>query len=246
MIKSLLFVFACILLSFNSNRIVMNTVRDSQAATGDGWISLFNGKSTNGWHSYGKDHVGSVWKVENGVLHLDGESKKTAKAEGGDLVTNDEFGNFDLKLEWRISPKGNSGVIFYVKEDPSKYENTYNTGPEMQVLDNGSATVPGHPDGKLYTHRAGDLYDLLAAKEAAKPAGEWNQAEIRSENDKLDFYLNGVHTLSTVIWNDTWRQMISISKFKDMKDFGTFKKGRIALQDHGDEVWYRNIRIKKL
>jgi hypothetical protein len=161
-------------------------------------------------------------------------------------VTNDEFGNFDLKLEWRISPKGNSGVIFYVKEDPSKYENTYNTGPEMQVLDNGSATVPGHPDGKLYTHRAGDLYDLLAAKEAAKPAGEWNQAEIRSENDKLDFYLNGVHTLSTVLWNDTWRQMISISKFKDMKDFGTFKKGRIALQDHGDEVWYRNIRIKKL
>jgi hypothetical protein len=177
---------------------------------------------------------------------LDGASKKDSKAEGGDMVTDEEFENFDLKLEWKISPKGNSGVIFYVKEDPSKYENTYNSGPEMQVLDNGSPTVLGHSDAKLYTHRAGDLYDLLASKDAVKPAGEWNQAEIIVSKGKLDFYLNGVHTLSTTLWNDTWWKMIAISKFKDMKDFGTFKKGKIALQDHGDDVWYRNIKIKKL
>ncbi|HEY6956682.1 MAG TPA: DUF1080 domain-containing protein, partial [Flavisolibacter sp.] len=244
--KTILFVLALFIISCRNNTATMNSTNESQAAADDGWISLFDGKTTNGWHSYGKDHVGSAWKVENGTLHAGGESKDAAKAEGGDLVTNQEYENFDLKVDWRISPKGNSGIIFYVKEDPSKYDNTYNTGPEMQVLDNGTPTVLGHPDAKLYTHRAGDLYDLLAAKEAEKLAGQWNQAEIIANKGKLDFYLNGIHTLSTTMWNDTWRQMIAISKFKDMKDFGTFKKGKIALQDHGDEVWYRNIKIKKL
>ncbi|MGZ3853157.1 MAG: 3-keto-disaccharide hydrolase [Flavisolibacter sp.] len=244
--KSILFVLACFIISCGNNKTSMNSTNESQAAADDGWISLFDGKTTNGWHCYGKDHVGPAWKVENGAFHLDAESKKTAKAEGGDLVTNQEFENFDLKIDWRISPKGNSGIIFYVKEDPSKYGETYNTGLEMQVLDNGTPTVLGHPDGKLYSHRAGDLYDLLAAKEAEKLAGQWNQSEIIANKGKLDFYLNGIHTLSTTMWNDTWRQMIAISKFKDMKDFGTFKKGKIALQDHGDEVWYRNIKIKKL
>jgi len=243
--KSILIVFTCFIISCGSNSVVMNSTNESQAADG-GWISLFDGKTTNGWHSYGKDHVGSAWNVENGALHVGGESKKPSKVESGDLVTNAEFDNFDLKVDWRISPKGNSGIIFYVKEDASKYVDTYNTGLEMQVLDNGSPTVLGHPDGKLYTHRAGDLYDLLAAKEAAKPAGEWNQAEIISNKGKLDFYLNGVHTLSTTLWNDTWKQMIAVSKFNEMKDFGTFKKGKIALQDHGDEVWYKNIKIKKM
>ena len=248
--KIVLFAFACLFISCDSNQISMKSTNNSEASDDSGWITLFDGKTTNGWHSYGKDHVGSAWKVENGTLHLDAASKKDSKAEGGDMVTNDEYENFDFKIEWKISPKGNSGIIFFVKDDASKYSNTYNTGPEMQVLDNGSPTVLGHPDGRLYSHRAGDLYDLLASKEAAKPTGEWNQAEIIANKGKLDFYLNGVHTLSTTMWNDTWRKMIAISKFKntanDMKDFGTFKKGKIALQDHGDEVWYRNIRIKKL
>ena len=247
--RYILFAFVCIFVSCGSNQTNM-TSENNSTAVGDGWITLFDGKTTNGWHSYGKDHVGSAWKVENGVLHLDAASKKDAKAEGGDMVTNDEFENFDLKLEWKISPKGNSGIIFYVKDDAGKYPNTYNTGLEMQVLDNGSSTVLGHPDAKLYTHRAGDLYDLVASKEAAKPAGQWNAAEIIANKGKLDFYLNGVHTLSTTMWNDTWGKMIAISKFKasekDMQDFSTFKKGRIALQDHGDEVWYRNIKIRKL
>jgi hypothetical protein len=248
--KIIFLAFACLVFSCHSNQTTMTSTNHSEAADDSGWITLFDGKTTNGWHSYGKDHVGSAWKVENGVLHLDAASKKESKAEGGDMVTNEEYENFDLKIEWKISPKGNSGIIFYVKDDAKRYPNTYNTGPEMQVLDNGSPTVLGHPDGKLYSHRAGDLYDLLASKEAAKPAGEWNQAEVISNKGKLDFYLNGVHTLSTTMWNDIWKKMIAISKFKDtendMKDFGTFKKGKIALQDHGDEVWYRNIKIKKL
>lgn len=211
----------------------------------DGWITLFDGKTTAGWHSYNKKEAGKVWKAEAGALHLDPVAKKEMKDEGGDLITNEEFENFDLKLEWKISPKGNSGVVFYIHEDTA-IKNTYETGMEMQVLDNGSPTRLGHPDGKLYTHRAGDLYDLLAAKEAAKPQGEWNAAEIISAKGKLQFYLNGQLTLSTTMWDSNWQQMIAISKFKDMKGFGSFKKGRIGLQDHGDEVWYRNIKIKKL
>jgi len=244
--NKVLFAFTCLLISCSSNRTTMHSTSNSDAAGDNGWITLFDGKTTNGWHSYGKDYVGAAWKVEDGVLHLDGASKKNSKAEGGDMLTNDEYENFHLKLEWKISTKGNSGIIFYVKDNRSKFENTYNSGPEMQVLDNGSPTVLGHSDAKLYTHRAGDLYDLLASKEAAKPAGQWNQAEIIANKGKLDFYLNGVHTLSTTMWNDTWWEMIAISKFKDMKEFGTFKKGKIALQDHGDDVWYRNIKIKKL
>lgn len=218
----------------------MHSTNTSAAMNEDGWVTLFDGKTTSGWHSYGKSEAGKAWSVENGAL------RAKAGVEGGDLVTNDEYENFDLKLEWKISAKGNSGVIFYVHEEPSKYHDTYNTGPEMQVLDNGTPTSLGHSDAKLYTHRAGDLYDLLASKEAVKPAGEWNQIELVANKGKLDFYMNGQHTLSTAMWNDTWRQMIAISKFKDMAGFGTFKKGKIALQDHGDDVWFRNIRIKKL
>ena len=223
----------------------MNSTTTAATKDEDGWIILFDGKTANGWHSYGKKSLGNAWKIENGTLHLDAASKKSEKAEGGDATTNEEFENFDLKLEWKISPKGNSGVLFYVNEDP-KYHETYVTGPENQVLDNGTPTTLGHSDAKLYTHRAGDLYDLLAAKEAAKPTGEWNEIEIVANKGKLDFFMNGQHTLSTTMWNDTWKQMIAISKFKDMQGFGTFKKGKIALQDHGDDVWFRNIKIKKL
>lgn len=244
--KTALFFIACTFFACRPVKTTMVSTSSGSAQEDTGWISLFDGKTTHGWHSYGKEAAGSAWKVEGGALHLDGESKKNAGTSGGDLLTNEEYGDFDFKIEWKISPKGNSGIIFYVREDAAKYPDTYNTGPEMQVLDNGSPTRSGHPDGRLYTHRAGDLYDLLAAKEAARPAGEWNAAEIIANKGKLDFYLNGVHTLSTMMWTDTWKQMIAISKFRDMPGFGTFKKGRIALQDHGDDVWYRNIRIKKL
>ena len=209
----------------------------------NGWQLLFDGQTTKGWHTYGKQSAGKAWKAEEGALHLDAAAKKNFTTnEGGDLVTDEEFGNFALKIEWKISPKGNSGIIFYVKEDTVKYNQPYFTGPEMQVLDN-----TGHADAQIYKHKAGDLYDLIpSSKEAQKPVGEWNQVEITSNNGKLDFYLNGEHTVSTMMWDDNWRKMVAASKFKAWPDFGTFKNGRIDLQDHGDDVWYRNIKIKRL
>lgn len=210
-----------------------------------GWKLLFDGKTTKGWHGYGKDSVNADWKITNGLLELD-PNKSIKDRRGNDMVTNEEFSNFDLKLDWKAGPKSNSGVLFYIHEDAEKYSETYNTGLEMQILDNGTTTKPGHPDGRLYTHRAGDLYDLIASKEVVHPQGEWNHVEIICKNGKLDFYMNGVHTLSTTLWNEYWKQMLSISKFKDMPAFGTFKKGKISLQDHGEEVAFKNIKIKRL
>lgn len=233
----------------SSKNTSMNTSQNqlTNKEKNDGWQLLFDGKSTDGWHTYGMTSANKAWTVKDGTLFLDAENnKKLPGKDGGDLVTNEEYENFDLKLDWKIGPKGNSGVIFYIIEDKAKFPNTYNTGMEMQVLDNGTPIKPGHPDGKLYTHRAGDLYDLLASKEAVKPQGEWNQVEIKSVNGKLDFYMNGEHTLSTNLWNDYWKEMIAISKFKNMPGFGTYKKGKISLQEHGEEVWFRNIRIKRL
>lgn len=235
---------AILLLACNATKKSMSTTENMLSAKEkrEGWELLFDGTTTNGWHTYGKQTTGKAWRAENGVLHLDAARKKTLGAgEGGDLVTNDEYDNFDLKLQWKISPAGNSGVMIYVKED-AKYGEPYFTGPEMQVLDNN-----GHPDAKIYKHKAGDLYDLIASsKEVVKPLGEWNQVEIVSNNGKLDFYLNGEHTINTTMWDDNWRKMIAASKFKAWPDFGTFKKGRIDLQDHGNDVWFKDLKIKRL
>ncbi len=202
----------------------------------EGWTKLFDGKTTNGWHTFNKSVAGDAWKVEDGAITL----VKAPGTTGGDLVTNEEYSNFHLKLEWKISPKGNSGIIFFVKEDP-KFSQTYLTGPEMQVLDND-----GHADGKIHKHRTGDLYDLIASSsEPVKPVGQWNLAEIIANNGKLTFMLNGVKIVETTMWDENWNQLVAGSKFKSWADFGKYKSGRIALQDHGDQVWYRNIEIKK-
>ena len=251
MIKYLPFVAGLLLLtscgSNNTNTGSSDSVSTKSdtttTAAGTNSTLLFDGKTLAGWHTYGKDKPGSAWGVDSSAIHLKPVESKGYQTEGGgDLITNDEYGNFDLKLDWKIAKGGNSGIILFVHEDTTKYKETWNTGLEMQVLDNN-----GHPDAKIIKHRAGDLYDLITGSpETVKPAGEWNTVEVKSDNGKLDFYLNGSHTLSTTMWDDNWKKMIAGSKFKDMHGFGTFKTGHIALQDHGFEVWYKNISIQKL
>ena len=204
-----------------------------------GFKPLFDGKTTTGWHTYNKTTVGSGWQVQDGALHLDPKTKGTDG--GGDLVTDKEYKDFHLKYDWKVAPKANSGLIFYVHEE-SKYHATYSTGLEMQVLDND-----GHPDGKITKHRAGDLYDLIKSKsEPVKAVGEWNKAEIISKKGNLTLILNGVEVVKTTLWDENWQNLVAGSKFAKWENWGTFKSGKIALQDHGDEVWYKNITVKEL
>jgi hypothetical protein len=234
---SLIVLSAIIISGCGSSKNAMKA--PSNTSSGE-WQKLFDGQTTSGWHSYGEKKAGKAWKVVDGALYFDAKNKK--EGQGGDITTNEEFGNFHFKLEWKISKNGNSGIMFFVNEDLKKYGASYNTGPEMQVLDND-----GHPDGKFIKHRAGDLYDLIASSsEPVKPVGEWNQVEIISNNGKLDFKMNGVNIVSTTIWDEQWNNMVAGSKFNTMTGFATYKSGKISLQDHGDEVWYRNIEIKRL
>jgi hypothetical protein len=245
--KTSLFILSVILfLTQASAQNTSNKMQDNTLSTqekNEGWKLLFDGKTTNGWHSYGYKSAGNAWNISDGSLHLDVANRKNWPAnESKDILTNDEYDNFHLKVDWKLAKKGNSGIIFYVHEDKAKYANTYETGPEMQVLDNA-----GHPDAKIPKHRAGDLYDLISSSsEPVKPAEQWNHAEIMCKNGKLEFFLNGVSIVKTTMWDDNWKKMVANSKFKSMPDFGTFKKGKIALQEHGEEVWFKNIKIRKL
>ncbi len=221
--------------------VVPGSLTETQVA--EGWQLLFDGKTTRGWHKYGGGAIDSVWKVMEGVLMLDTAIKKEQQIKGDwDIVTDEEFENFHLRLEWKISKDGNSGIIFYIHEDKGRYNWPWETGMEMQVLDNA-----GHPDAKIVKHRAGDLYDIIScSKETVKPYDEWNLAEVKCAAGKLDLYLNGENVVSTTLWDENWKKMVAASKFRDMPGFGTYRKGRIGLQDHGNGVSYRNIMIKKL
>lgn len=212
----------------------------SAAEQKDGFQLLFDGTGKNGWHVYNNRTDGSAWKVTDGVLYLD-KTAKRAGGGGGDLVTNGEYENFHLKLDWKIDTAGNSGIIFLSNEDP-KYPAPYTTGPEMQIIDNS-----GHPDSRNLKHRAGDLYDLVeATPQNANPWGQWNSVELIINKGKLTYYQNGMKVVSTTLWDENWKNMVANSKFKNWAAFGKYTKGHIVLQDHGDQVWFRNIRIKTL
>jgi hypothetical protein len=210
----------------------MNTL--STAEQSEGWKLLFNGTDLTGWKGYKKDAPGAAWAVEDGALAL-------TAGGAGDLMTAEEFGPFELALDWKIAPNGNSGIIYLVKEADGA-DNTYNTGPEMQVLDND-----GHADGKIPSHRAGALYDIETPPDGAvKPVGEWNEARVIFTGSKIEHWLNGQKVSESSYGDDAWKAKVAASKFKTMPLFGAAASGHIALQDHGDRVWYRNIKIKPL
>jgi cytochrome c len=173
--------------------------------------------------------------VKDGVLYLDKSAGK-----GGDLITEKEYQDFELALEWKIDSCGNSGLFFNVVED-KKYNTVYETGPEMQILDNEC-----HPDAKIPKHRAGDLYDLIACSKETVKRGDWNQVRLISTKGNYEFWLNGTKVVTFTMHNAEWNKMVAASKFKDMPAFAKATKGHLALQDHGDKVWFRNIKIKEL
>jgi hypothetical protein len=197
-------------------------------------VSLFDGKTTAGWHAYLQKGPGA-WSAVDGTLRLDPKAPNQ-----GDLVTDKEYENYELSLEWKIAVGGNSGIIFGVHEDPS-FNQTYLTGIEMQILDDKEAE-----DNKLATHRAGALYDMKAPSHPAKPAGEWNKVTIKKLNGHLTFWLNGEIVIDIQMGGPEWNKLLNQSKFKTWKGFAAYPKGHIALQDHGAVVSFKDITIKEL
>lgn len=206
----------------------------------EGWELLFDGTTTNGWRNYNKETIGSAWKVINGELTLTQEGGKVV--DGGDIITNKSYNNFELRLEWKIQPNGNSGIIYNVIESDD-WNFAWQTGPEMQILDN-----EGHPDGRFEKHRAGDLYDLIESKPVTvKSPEEWNQVRLIKKDGKVEYWQNGHKIVEFEMWTEEWDELVKNSKFKDMPGFGKAKSGgHIALQDHRDPVSFRNIKIKVL
>lgn len=202
----------------------------SSAESAAGWKSLSDPTAWRGYKQ--KLFPEKGWSVEDGAL-------KTTSG-GGDLITVDQFGDFELEMEWKASPKANSGIIFRVTE---KYDATYQTGPEFQILDDA-----GHGLKPDDMHSSGALYDLAApsAEKKLNPAGEWNRARIFLNNGVLRQYVNGVKVVECRTDDASWKEKIARSKFKDTEGFGVQPKGHIALQDHGDTLWFRDIKVRDL
>ncbi|HKK76158.1 MAG TPA: DUF1080 domain-containing protein [Saprospiraceae bacterium] len=208
------------------------------------WTYLFNGENLDGWHIYnkGKENFNG-WQVSEGVLLFDPADR--TEASNADLVTDQQFTNFELEMEWMISEEGNSGVFWGVVED-EQYPNTYETGPEIQVLDdNWTAYVEERGD----IQRAGSLFNVLAPAEiVSKPANEWNHFLIHINQAQNEGFVvfNGVEVLRFPVNGPEWEELIADSGFKDWPGFGKAKTGHIALQDHGGQVAFRNIKIREL
>jgi len=210
----------------------------------EGWKLMFDGTTSNGWRGYNKTEFPKGWEVVDGSLHCIGTGTGEAGAEnGGDIIYDQKFKNFTLKLEWKISKGGNSGIFFLGQEVPEWP--IWKTAPEMQVLDNEN-----HPDaqmGKDGNRQAGSLYDLIPAKpQNAKPVGEWNTVEIICFKGTVLFKQNGEKVVEFHLWTDDWKNMVKDSKFPELNPTwaDVAKEGLIAFQDHGDDVWYRNVKIK--
>ena len=195
------------------------------------WEQLLGENCRELWRGYGNDQWPNGWKVEDGVLsRYDG---------GGDIMTKAKYANFELRLEWKISEKGNSGIMYRVRTGDDA---PYFSGPEYQVLDN-----EGHPDGTTKSHTAAALYGLYApAKDWTKPVGEWNVTRILVRDKHVQHFLNGQKTVDCVIGNDEWNNLVKNSKFDAWKQFAQSTEGHIVLQDHGDLVWYREIAIRRI
>lgn len=222
----------------------LNTLTAEEAEKG--FVMLFDGKSTEGWRGYGRENFPAGWVIEDGALKCNGSGRGEAGAvDGGDIIYDKKFSNFHLKLEWKISSGGNSGIFYLAQETPD-YDFIWKTAPEMQVLDNEE-----HPDallGKDGNRQAGSLYDLIpAVPQNAKPAGEWNSVEIICFKGTVIHFQNGEKVLEYHLWTPDWNELVATSKFPELNEnwAEVASEGYIGLQDHGDDVWYRNIKIKE-
>lgn len=209
-------------------------------------LVLFNGEDFEGWRGYGREDIPEAWTIEDGAIKFNGSGRGEAGGmDGGDIIFDQKFKNFELTFEWKVSPGGNSGIFYLAQEIEG--EPIWKSSPEYQILDNER-----HPDarlGKDGNRQSASLYDLIPANpQNAKPAGEWNTGGIMVYRGTVVHYQNDEVVLEYHLWTDDWKEMVENSKFKGWENFintgGEEQEGYIGLQDHGDDVWYRNIKLK--
>ncbi len=211
----------------------MNTLTSTEQR--DGWKLLFDGKTTSGWHNYKQTTVGPGWLINDGILSRTADTTVAA----GDLLTKEKYTNFDFALDWRISEGGNSGIIYRATEDN---DYIWQSGPEMQILDDAR-----HSDGKLTITSAGSAFAIYPApRGVVHPANEWNSARIVVRGNHVEHWLNGTRLFEYELGGTDWAAKVAASKFKSMPNYGKSPNGFIALQDHGDKVEFRNVRIRVL
>ncbi|MEO7802783.1 MAG: DUF1080 domain-containing protein [Ginsengibacter sp.] len=213
-----------------SNATQMNTINSD-------WVSLFDGKSLDGWRTY-QNKESDSWSVMDGVIHCKGsvDDKSDMRA---DLITNQQFENFELSLDWKLSPQGNSGIIYLFNEDSAA---SYLTGPEYQLIDDAN-----YPQKLEDWQKTGANYAMNPAPTAApKPIGEWNNTKILVKDGRVEHWLNDTKIVEYQIGSAEWQANKANGKWKDTSQYGTVKKGYIALQDHGSEAWFRNIKLRML
>ena len=237
-----------------------NANKAAEAEDDANTIVLFDGSSLEGWRGYGKDHVPARWSIEDGCLKFSGSGGGEAQTgEGGDIIyAAQKFKNFELELEWKVSKGGNSGIFYLaqeIKKEDGSYEPIYISAPECQVLDNEN-----HPDAKLGVdgnRKSSSLYDMIPAKpQNSKPAGEWNKVKIMVYKGTVVHFQNDVAVVEYHLWTPQWTEMLQASKFSEEKWPVAFNllnncggenhEGYIGFQDHGDDVWFRNIKVKVL
>lgn len=219
------------LLCLSSSAVAQNVLTDQEKK--DGWQLLFDGKSMEHWRNFKKAELSPQWIVKDGAM--------VKTKGGGDIITREQYENFDLKLEWKIAEAGNSG-IFILANETAADRKIYSRAPEIQLLDNER-----HADNKPASHRSGSLYDMIAAPaQSQKPAGEWNTLRILFSNRHLQVWQNGVVAVDVKLGSEAWNKALQASKFKNWKGFAESLTGHIGIQEHGADVSLRNIKIKKL
>jgi hypothetical protein len=212
----------------------------TEAQKSEGWKLIFDGQTLNGWKIY-KDRKNNTWEVKDGALHCKPVNEKVQGDgdERSDLMTTDEFENFEFAFDWKISPQGNSGVMFKVTEE---FEQPYYSGPEYQVIDDLGYS-PKPTDKQL----TGANYDMhVVESKSLKPVGEWNSSKIVVNGNHVEHWLNGQKIIEYELNSDDWKTRKAGSKWKEHAGYGMAKKGHLDLQDHGSEVWFKNLMVKTL